>query len=92
MENMHTDVRGYRVKDLSWHAVRMGEYGRYVLVKNLKQSDSHNTVGSRTLSIARHYPPQAEPVFHITIDTQPFLITKFFIKNGDDSIIILLLG
>ena len=62
--------------------------------KELKasQSDSHNTVGSRTLSIARHYPPQAEPVFHITIDTQPFLITKFFIKNGDDSIIILLLG
>ena len=49
-------------------------------------------MGSRTLSIARHYPPQAEPVFHITIDTQPFLITKFFIKNGDDSIIILLLG
>lgn len=49
-------------------------------------------MGSRTLTIARHYPPQAEPVFHITIDTQPFLITKFFIKNGDDSIIILLLG
>lgn len=49
-------------------------------------------MGSRTLSIARHYLPQAEPVFHITIDTQPFLITKFFIKNGDDSIIILLLG
>ena len=37
MENMHTDVRGYRVKDLFWHAVRTGEYGRYVLVKNLKQ-------------------------------------------------------
>ena len=70
----------------------MGEYGRYVLVKNLKQVSQTATVGSRTLSIARHYLPQAEPVFHITIDTQPFLITKFFIKNGDDSIIILLLG
>ena len=44
MENMHTDVRGYRVKDLSWHAVRMGEYGRYVLVKNLKQVSQTATI------------------------------------------------
>ena len=44
MENMHTDVRGYRVKDLSWHAARMGEYGRYVLVKNLKQVSQTATI------------------------------------------------